>query len=109
MSKLRLQAFTWSFPNFFTASFLCCPTRSPYDRSFNRQCLYTGRYSWCSSIRTRLAVRMLRRSKDVWTSSNRIPLRFSICPATRASSTPSSVRGVSVQPMNRLSLRSDKL
>ncbi len=36
-------------------------------------------------------------------SSKSIPDDWSIRPATRASSTPSSVRGVSVQPMNRLS------
>ena len=60
-------------------------------------------YSCPSSINARLVVRMLRRSSDVWTSSNRIPDLASICPATRASSTPSSVSGVSVQPMKRLS------
>ena len=46
---------------------------------------------------------MLRRRYDVCTSSNNMPLLASICPATRASKTPSSVNGVSVQPINRLS------
>ena len=72
-------------------------------RSFSRQCLWTGIHSCCISISVRFTVLMHLLSRDVWTSSKRIPLLDSIWPATRASNTPSSVKGVSCQPINRLS------
>ena len=61
-----------------------------------------GTQAWLSVESTRHAVRIARRSEDVYTTSKKTPSARSSFPASRASTMPFSDRSTSIQPVNRL-------